>query len=544
MIRWLMCVMALGAVPPHIHLTPAVSWVVPMARPSRNSRRLPESMWNFHREIRRDILPGIVSYILQSESILDVEFSDAVHGPVLRRLHGITSYVADELVMHPKWRWRFLQNEEMKMWTWATENLIYAAMANYATWDSEQMEKYLRNTAPFVHAFMHAMFRLRGKGYFDTSEYHNYWLAIIQFPPQYVPDPTWYLRIMYPLMPLFGWIEFPVWVSDDSNEIYNTIRQVFPEITDPESVLQSSPLEIWTQIDDVFRREMTSKSEVQLLLLLSLIPVDVPTNRVQDEVCRRETGWIGNVLTLSGGPTVINDTIHQQLEALLVRHCREWLPVRTRAWMVKVLPRYDTEISEIELQNSHESVFAVFGRLSKIDFASALHIKWMHSEGGLPAVDFSILFYDTLENSPDLFLTEWSRHGRIISIRTHQGKDYSVAERSKLRVVGRLVALALREGNPDNILSDYLKYTDPNASVGDFIFFGDNASVRAGVYDVYAENAFEYNFRNAKEVSEFLRITSETFPYRKMVYFDEDDDEDEEDSEEDYGISLDWLSDW
>jgi hypothetical protein len=470
---------------PIVNLVPREVWLAPPDLSIR-SGHYPDGIYKKKKLLLGTLLPKINSY-LSSTSPVSVVYSDEVHGKTLRRIRDIVRAVSVYISQHESSNRRFLEAIEMVEWRWSIGILIDTAMENFSVWTRKEMGEYLTNTVPFVHCYFYAMFHLRANWHLDTPALQGYLLAVRYMSPRYVENSQWYLRVMeIDDESEFG---FPIWAEEEeSGDVSNILDAINDELWDIDLNQVESGLNLAKLLEYYF-------------LSQRIDPPDLFPTRKQ--VCTRHSAFIrAIILNARRYRGVFPSALYPLVAPFLIRLCRDVeLSVSFRMQLILPLhPVPGRNRTELSLPESSEGVLAAFGALNRFDLVNLMKISGEYRD-----------FKDVLQV--------------VVSHLLFNGSIRVERQKMERRAFGRIIGLVLRDGNPLHVLDSFL---NKNAStLEDVLFFGDPIHVRAGVYDVFPENAFERIFSDASQISAYIhmipgkpKLFVETVQFTKGFAFD------------------------
>jgi hypothetical protein len=417
-----------------------------------------------------------------SEMFPHIMYSQETHAGLLRSLMEAGESAAN----HPAVVANIVGSFEFKKLEWFMRLLIRTAYRNQVAWQGGEMGKFLRESAPFMHAFLYFVFTARINASPLRTGFSNFYSAIAEFNP--INAGRWYFRI------------------PDSHEYYSD---------DWVSLIIAPPI-----IDDTVSRtaewlSLYSKG-VQWLSygavsrwMADLIPIRTRPDVIA--LCIHHMPAIQLLLLGEGAP----DDLAVQLSSLVLALCKPDIPIEIRMETILPLPPWEpilTRSGSVSLPVTVEMDPALF-----LESLQRLTIEQVVGFVSLaPQPSFSTR--RTFEMMIDRIFPNCSDKSESNFFYCHpdlQGRyfysPHPSADPGHLRAVGRLIGLLLkRTNNRKNTLSKIVRERHFRASVAEVFFLGSD-HIRNGFYDIWSENCVENALMDGEEVLEWLEILAEGF---------------------------------
>ncbi len=417
----------------------------------------------------------------------------------VRALHDIGTEVdaKDDFV-------RLVLDENFLRWSWITGIMMETAVM-MAAGDEIELQQYLTRIAPFVHAFLHAVFFLDGDGLPLKHGMNNALQALIKLDPVYIAAP-WFLRISEAInVPDFT-LPICTFTSKDADAKSSLVEHHrVPNIS------------LVEQLRQVMGFQDTAIA-AGLLYTLGAMTEELSHGRViGSPEDLRSICMSPRLITMLHREFLPAPEIRTQVRAYLMSVCGSFFSVDDKCSAIVPLSemshqhlpdhgRYPRTISWEK--DDIEGLLEAFGELNLYHLNGPLRLPqrpytrryYVPVKGSIVSEMLALIF----ANDSGIF---HSSAAGTYSVHTEPlGLLYNV----RLRRVGRILAVVLREGNTGNVLSRYLFPHGAPAtavSVFDSLFFG-NDDIRNGFYEVFYYGCLERALADSSDVFAMLEHAS------------------------------------
>jgi len=505
-----------------------------------------------------------IERLLESISRTDIHFvnqwpkilySDSIEGEMYREVDGYVGGVisAVESVEGPKMgymniiRSTIRQSGEFRKWAW-TNTMIMEYVCNNQVMSGRQVGLLLTSVASFVHLFNSAMFHL-GIHYTELfMEFEKFVDTIVGYSPLYmgaVGASTWYLRLGPEFVDALD-------VPSPRLELDEISRENVEFLLQDEEIPEDAILTVLDMSLQHISSQATNISDHHSVRIMALMFHVIRFYHDEEyeerflaiqgalsRICDRHADLLNHVI--ANATTILPIWILRQTVGNILRFCNEYMmsesvlsnvqtwasasrhvPIRPLDNRIQIFLRGPpTENKDFLVQTLDH-----FSTLSIQDLAGEINVSVYANPdgstgpfpGGIGAF-YSLILGKIFDHNNGYFravLLSGTRKGpprRIPTIRVIRLSHYTptnIKIPEHYRAIGRIIAMTLRAGNPENVLDPYIRSPSATASVNDALFFNSNHNIKRGFYDIFHYNTFRNLFRDGENFRHALRAIGDT----------------------------------